>query len=65
MIINTERLQLQELSLEDLKNIHELHSFPEVDEFNTMGIPKNIEETKNYLKTLIADQLKEPRSLFA
>lgn len=62
MRINTERLLLAEFTLDDLNNIHELHSFPEVDKYNTLGIPATIEETKNYLQTLIADQLKDPRS---
>lgn len=35
--------------LNDLENIHELHSLPETDEFNTLGIPKNIEETKGII----------------
>lgn len=44
--ISTERTVLRLIEMSDLNSIHELHSLPETDEFNTLGIPKNIEETK-------------------
>lgn len=65
MKVNTERLQLNELSIEDLEDIHDLHSFAEVDEFNTLGIPENIEVSKKFLQPIIANQTKDPRSLYA
>lgn len=58
------RLVIKEVSLDDLAIIHDLHSFPEVDEFNTLGIPKNIDETKAYLLPLIEAQQLNPRKLF-
>jgi RimJ/RimL family protein N-acetyltransferase len=62
--IRTERLILKEITKKDAKIIHQLHSIPEVDEFNTLGIPKNIEETKSIILPDIKDQKKSPRSRF-
>ena len=42
----TERLNLRFISEKDIENIHKLHSLPETDEFNTLGIPNSITETK-------------------
>ena len=50
MELYTERLVLKELTLADLDEVHQLHSFPEVDEFNTLGIPGSIETTEDILK---------------
>ena len=44
--LETARLKLSLVSKADLQNIHELHSLPETDKFNTLGIPKNIYETE-------------------
>lgn len=64
MHLSTQRLQLREISISDLEMIHKLHSLPEVDEFNTLGIPKNLDETKNIIQKDIDDQVKSPRSRF-
>ena len=48
-----------------MQKVHELHSIPELDEYNTLGIPENIERTKEVMKSAIDDQGKEPRSQFA
>lgn len=45
MELESHRLLLKEITWDDLEDIHHIHSFPEVDEFNTLGIPKNLEET--------------------
>ncbi len=58
------RLTLKEVSLNDSEAIHDLHSNPEVDEFNTLGIPKDLIETKDYLMPLIQAQTTNPRKLF-
>ena len=60
--ILTERLILSEITWKDLENIHWLHSIPEVDEFNTLGIPEDIEETRRIMSTTIADQAEERRN---
>lgn len=49
MEITTERLILQEISWDDLEDIHRLHSVPEVDEYNTLGIPADLEETRKLM----------------
>ncbi len=47
--LKTNRLLISTISLKDLEKIHELHSLPETDEFNTLGIPQNISETKSII----------------
>jgi [ribosomal protein S5]-alanine N-acetyltransferase len=64
MEIRTECLILKEITKKDAEIIHQLHSVPEVDEFNTLGIPKNMEETKAIIQLDINDQKKSTRSRF-
>ncbi len=52
--ILTQRTRLRLIDLSDLESIHNLHSLPETDEFNTLGIPENIEETKSIIEPWIA-----------
>ncbi len=56
MEIGSNRLLLKGISWDDLEDIHNLHSCPEVDEFNTLGIPENIEETKELIRPLVEGQ---------
>lgn len=51
--LETKRLRIRELSMEDLDKIHDLHSLPEIDEFNTLGIPTS----KNVTNLLLTDWL--------
>lgn len=51
--ISTQRTVLRLVEEKDLDALHALHSIPEVDAFNTLGIPKNIEETKAVLAMCI------------
>nr|WP_299069935.1 GNAT family N-acetyltransferase [uncultured Allomuricauda sp.] len=53
--ISTDRLNLRLIELSDLDSIHNLHSLPETDEFNALGIPKNIEETKSIIEPWIVE----------
>lgn len=62
--IETERLRFSEISMEDLEEIHRLHSVPEVDEFNTLGIPKTISETEELIKPIIQSRFKTPRDSY-
>jgi ribosomal-protein-alanine N-acetyltransferase len=64
MDIESKRLILKDVVMGDLENIHKLHSIPEVDEYNTLGIPKDIEETKEVICPLIEDQKSENRKLY-
>ena len=41
--IVTERIQLRLIDVSDLESIHKLHSLPETDKYNALGIPKNSE----------------------
>jgi [ribosomal protein S5]-alanine N-acetyltransferase len=62
-MIGTLRLNLRELTLADLAAIHELHSLPETDEFNTLGIPADIQVTEKLLHEWLAEQ-KERRTKY-
>jgi ribosomal-protein-alanine N-acetyltransferase len=53
MELESKRLKIVEITWKDLEDIHKLHSIPEVDEFNTLGIPKSIEETREIIRPLI------------
>ena len=52
--LHTERTRLSLIQLSDVDAIHALHSLPETDEFNALGIPRNIEETKAVIEPWIA-----------
>jgi len=41
-MLQSKRLNIRELELKDINNVHQLHSLPETDEFNTLGIPETI-----------------------
>jgi RimJ/RimL family protein N-acetyltransferase len=64
MNIKNKRLLLKEISWSDLNLVHNIHSVPEVDEFNTLGIPKDLDETKSVIQPDIEDQKKNQRSRF-
>ena len=61
MVIESNRLILTEVTWDDLENIHALHSIPEVDEFNTLGLPKDIEETREAIRPIIEESKREKR----
>lgn len=52
---NTERLYIRPISEKDIENIHRLHSLAETDEFNTLGIPKDINETRSIVESWISN----------
>ena len=60
-MLKTKRLHIRELTSADINNVHELHSLPETDEFNTLGIPENIQTTENILTEWLTLQKQEPR----
>lgn len=47
--IQTARTLLRCITSSDLEAIHSLHALPEVDTYNTLGIPKDIEETQRVI----------------
>ena len=64
MELNSIRLKLQEITESDIEQIHELNSHPEVDEFNTLGIPENMEVTEKNVRSIIEEQKAESRKSY-
>lgn len=64
MEIKTSRLQLNEISWDDLDHVHHLHTIAEVDEFNTLGIPESLDETREVIRPAIEDQSLRERRIF-
>lgn len=56
----TKRTRVRPIVLGDLAAIHQLHGFPEVDQYNTLGIPKDITETKALILPWIKDNEERP-----
>jgi len=50
--------------MDDLPGIHKLHSNPEVDRYNTLGIPDNMEVTTNFFEPIIEEQTSEERTQY-
>lgn len=63
MQLLTPRLQLVEISEPDLELIHELQSLPEIDQYNTLGIPENFTETKRVMQIYFDDRKNDPRKM--
>jgi RimJ/RimL family protein N-acetyltransferase/nitroimidazol reductase NimA-like FMN-containing flavoprotein (pyridoxamine 5'-phosphate oxidase superfamily) len=61
----SERLYLHEITWNDLDNLHQLHSIPEVDKFSTIGIPETIADTREVIKTAIEDKQNQIRKTIA
>ncbi|MBC7914605.1 MAG: GNAT family N-acetyltransferase [Pyrinomonadaceae bacterium] len=64
MVLKTQRLILKEISITHLEHIHTLHSIPQVDEFNTLGIPKDSSSTESLVNEWINLQKVVPRMLY-
>lgn len=63
MNIFTSRLSLRAVSKNDLKVVHGLHLLPQTNEYNTLGIPKNIKTTQEIIKNWIENnELPIPKS---
>lgn len=63
-MLKTNRLHIRELIWADIDNIHTLHSLPETDEFNTLGIPDSIKTTEKILEEWLSVQKQEPRNFY-
>jgi RimJ/RimL family protein N-acetyltransferase len=57
--LETDRLLIRSITALDIDKVHFLHSLAKVDEFNTLGIPSSIEETKLLLENWITENNKE------
>lgn len=64
MDLKTERLNFVKISHADLENIHQLHSLPETDKYNTLGIPETIQVTENILHDWLQLQKANPRQSY-
>lgn len=62
--LETERLKFTEVTRGQLPLFFKLHSCPEVDQFNTMGIPVSMEITAAILKPAIENQKQTQRSIY-
>lgn len=59
--LKSARLDLRPVTLLDLENIHQLHSLPETDKFNTLGIPENMDQTRTIVSDWIGTTGKSPQ----
>jgi len=64
MELQSKRLKLKEVIWDDAEDVHILFSIPEVDEYNTLGIPRNIGETKETIRPMIEAQNSEIRKSY-
>lgn len=58
------RLKFIPISWDHLEDVHDLHSRVEVDEFNTLGIPKDLKETREFISGLIAEWESKEQSVY-
>lgn len=63
-MLHTKRLYIRELELKDIGNTHILHSLPEIDEFNTLGIPDSIDETTELVHRWLTEKKQIPKTHF-
>ncbi len=62
MELESARLNLQQVSMDDLAYIHDLHLREETDRYNTLGIPKDLSETRAVVRGYLeGNQGKERR----
>lgn len=55
MELSTDRLLLNPVTIADIAAIHRLHSMPETDEYNTLGIPASIAVTTDVVNGWLND----------
>ncbi|EOR95825.1 acetyltransferase, gnat family [Arcticibacter svalbardensis MN12-7] len=63
-MLKTNRLNIKEITFDNMNNVHKLHSLPETDEFNTLGIPETILTTEKILAEWLTLQKQEPRTSY-
>ena len=62
--ISTERLQINEITESDFDIIFKVDSIPECAEYNTIGIPEDIEVTRKLYMSYLDDQKNELRTKY-
>lgn len=61
--LSTERTGLRLIESLDLDSIHKLHSLPETDKYNALGIPDSIEETQSVIEPwVLENESSSPRN---
>lgn len=58
ILLISERSYIRPVLYSDLEAIHNLHSLPETDRFNTLGIPENIEQTAAIINLWLSENNK-------
>ncbi|MEQ3655128.1 MAG: GNAT family N-acetyltransferase [Dokdonia sp.] len=62
--LHSVRLSISLVCIDDIEDIHKLHLSPLVDQYNTLGIPTDLDETIEVVKKFIQGQQKQiPTSL--
>jgi [ribosomal protein S5]-alanine N-acetyltransferase len=64
ILLQTKSLYIRDITLTDIAAIHALHSLPETDKFNTLGIPDTIEVTEKLVEEWINFQNHNPRNTY-
>ncbi|NND33438.1 MAG: GNAT family N-acetyltransferase, partial [Saprospiraceae bacterium] len=64
MDLKSKRLVLRETDWDDLSIIHALHCEPLVEEYNTLGIPGNVEMTRAIMAKPIEDRQNRTRAKY-
>jgi [ribosomal protein S5]-alanine N-acetyltransferase len=64
MLLQTKRLILRQVSFADLAAIHELLSLKETDQYNTLGIPKTINTTTQWVYEWTEEKTSANRSSY-
>jgi [ribosomal protein S5]-alanine N-acetyltransferase len=59
IILLSTHCHLRLINKNDLNKIHELHCLPEIDEFNTLGIPASIQDTETLLENWLLEHKTE------
>ncbi len=64
MKLETDRLKLRTISITDIGQVHALHSLPETDRYNTMGIPAEVAETEAIMQGWIQGEKEMPKQRY-
>ena len=57
-------LQLRPVTIQDIDNIHKLHSLPQTDKYNTLGIPNDIHQTEDIVQEWLQQMDKQTKHVF-
>tara|TARA_R100000935_G_C2747788_1_gene128518 strand:- start:116 stop:661 length:546 start_codon:yes stop_codon:yes gene_type:complete len=63
-VLSTKRILLVPLGQKEIEFVHILHSHPEVDFYNTLGIPISIEDTEPIINEMVSENEKEDTQKF-